>query len=138
MKLMVISCISLMLVMLFFACQSDEQLEFSRYYSAGSVIYQNKCQNCHGTKGQGLQLLIPPFTDSVYLKTNKATLACTIKYGLKGKITIAGRTFDGEMPANDFAPIEIAEVLTYITNSFGNKLGTISSQQVETDLSNCK
>jgi mono/diheme cytochrome c family protein len=138
MKFKVIGYISLLMIILFFSCQSDEQLEFSRYYSAGSAIYKNKCQNCHGAKGEGLQSLIPPFTDSVYLKANKTTLACTIKYGLKGKIKVYDRTFDGEMPANDFAPIEIAEVLTYVTNSFGNKLGTISSQQVETDLGNCK
>jgi hypothetical protein len=42
------------------------------------------------------------------------------------------------MPANDFAPIEIAEVLTYITNSFGNKLGTVTSQNVDSNLAKCK
>jgi len=42
------------------------------------------------------------------------------------------------MPANDFAPIDIAEVLTYVTNSFGNKMGTIPSEQVDDDLKRCK
>ena len=125
-------------LMLIISCQSDEQLEFSRYYSSGSVIYQSKCQNCHGNKGEGLSALIPPLTDSVYLKTNKKTLACIVKYGLNGSINLAGKTFEGQMPANDLAPVELAEVLTYITNSFGNKLGTITTQQVNDDLSKCK
>ena len=120
------------------SCQSDEQLEFNRYYNAGSLIYQTKCQNCHGSHGEGLQGLIPPLTDQYYLKTNKTTLACSVKYGLKGEITIAGKSFDGEMIGNDLAPIEVAEVLTYVTNSFGNKLGTINSGQVSGDLQKCK
>ncbi len=120
------------------SCQSDEKIEFNRYYSAGSVIYQTKCQNCHGAHGEGLAALIPPLTDQAYLKTNRATLACFVKNGLKGKITIGYKTFEGEMPVTDLAPIEIAEVLTYITNSFGSKLGTINSGQVNNDLTNCK
>lgn len=125
-------------ITLILSCQSDDQLEFARYYSSGMVVYQNKCQNCHGTKGEGLQALIPPLTDSLYLKTNKAALACELKYGLKGKLILSKKTFDGEMPANDLTGIELAEVLTYITNSFGNKLGVVTSQQIENDISGCK
>ncbi|MDB5030878.1 c-type cytochrome [Mucilaginibacter sp.] len=138
MKLKVISGICLLLAIFLYSCQSEDELEFSRYYSAGNVIYQSKCMNCHGKNGEGLSALIPPLTDSVYLKVHKDSLSCFIKYGLKGKITLANKTFEGEMPANDFAPIEIAEVLTYVTNSFGNKMGTITSQHVGDDLQKCK
>jgi len=138
MKLKVISGIGLLLAVLFFSCQSEKELEFSRYYTAGSVIYQNKCQNCHGANGQGLLALMPPLTDSIYLKANKGILACYIKFGIKGKVTIENKQFEDTMPANDFAPIDIAEVLTYVTNSFGNKMGTITSQQVGDDLKGCK
>ncbi len=138
MKLKVISGISLILAVLFFSCQTEKELEFSRYYTAGSVIYQNKCQNCHGINGQGLLALMPPLTDSIYLKTNKGNLACYIKFGIKGKVTIGTKQFEDTMPANDFAPIDIAEVLTYVTNSFGNKMGTITSERVADDLKVCK
>jgi mono/diheme cytochrome c family protein len=138
MKLKITAGIVLASAALLFSCQNDDQLEFSRYYSSGSMIYQNKCQNCHGTNGEGLAGLMPPLTDSVYLKTNKAALACGIKYGLNGKITVANRTFIGQMPASDLSPIEISEVLTYITNSFGNKLGVTTSQQVDNVLKECK
>ncbi|MDB5118375.1 MAG: hypothetical protein JWQ79_3867 [Mucilaginibacter sp.] len=138
MKLKIIGGIGLLIAVLFFSCQSDAELEYSRYYSAGSVIYQNKCQNCHGANGQGLLALIPPLTDSIYLKNNKHALACYIRDGLKGKITVAKKEFEGQMPANDFAPVDIAEVLTYITNSFGNKMGVVTSQQAGDDLQGCK
>jgi len=138
MKLKIIFGISLLLAVLIVSCQNEEQLEFTHYYSSGKLTYQTKCQNCHGANGEGLQGLIPPLTDSAYLKLNKATLACSIKHGLKGKLTILNHSFEGEMPASDLAPVEIASVLTYITNSFSNKLGTITSQQVETDLAKWK
>jgi mono/diheme cytochrome c family protein len=130
--------IGLLLIALIASCQSDEQVEFNRYYSGGSVIYLAHCENCHGEKGQGLQALIPPLTDTTYLKKNKTSLACYLKNGLKGEITVDGRTFEGEMPASDLSPIEMAKVLTYITNSFGNKAGIINLQQVQVDLQKCR
>jgi hypothetical protein len=42
------------------------------------------------------------------------------------------------MPAMDMAPIEIAEVLTYITNSFGNKMGIVTAHMAGDDLKGCK
>ena len=122
---------------MFTSCQSDEQIEFERYYSAGSLVYQTRCQNCHGAHGEGLQALIPPLTDSIYFKANKEVLACVIKYGLNKKISIKNKAFEEKMPANNLSPIEIANVLTYITNSFGNKSVTVTNQQVEEDLAKC-
>ncbi|MDB4901758.1 MAG: hypothetical protein JWQ63_1039 [Mucilaginibacter sp.] len=143
MKLKIIGSISIILFVLtvtgmFTSCQSDEEIEFKRYYSSGSLVYQTKCQNCHGTHGEGLLRLIPPLTDSNYLKINKKSLACIVKYGLRGEINIKNKIFQEKMPPTGLAPIEIANVLTYVTNSFGNKSGTITNQQVEEDLAGCK
>jgi len=139
MKLKVISAICLLLVVLFFSCQTDDEITFKRYYTTGSIVYQNSCQNCHGKNGEGLSALMPPLTDSVFLKANKASLPCFIKYGLKEKLLIVNKKpFEGNMPAMDLAPIEIAEVLTYVTNSFGNKMGVVTVQQVSYDLDKCK
>ncbi|WP_428331461.1 c-type cytochrome [Mucilaginibacter sp.] len=137
MKLKIIGIIGVIIIFIV-SCQSEDQVEFARYYSNGSTIYQSHCQNCHGVKGEGLQGLIPPLTDTAYLKNNKTTLACSVNYGLKGKITILNRAFEGEMPANDLAPIDIAKVLTYVTNSFGNKMGIITLTQVNENLAKCK
>lgn len=120
------------------ACQSDESLELKRYYSSGVLIYENHCQNCHGAHGEGLSALIPPLSDSAYLLKNISALPCDIKNGLKSPITINGKTFENDMPANDLSPIEIAQVLTYIGNSFGNKLNTVNEQSVQKNLSDCK
>lgn len=117
------------------ACQSDKEIEFARYYSGGMIVYQTKCQNCHGSDGKGLAALIPPLTQ---IKTDKAALSCLVKYGSKSPVNRVDRTFGGEMPANDLPAVDIAKVLTYVTNSFGNKMGTITTQQVEDGLKKCK
>jgi mono/diheme cytochrome c family protein len=137
MKLKVITGIGLIVIALV-ACNTDAELEFKRYYSSGSLIYQSRCQNCHGKNGEGLQALIPPLTDTAYLKANKKNLACIVKYGMKGTISLANKFYQGEMPPNDISPVEVAEVLTYVTNSFGNKMGTVTSEHVVEDLKGCR
>jgi mono/diheme cytochrome c family protein len=132
------SVIVLVAILLIVACQSDESIEFKRYYSSGALVYQQHCQNCHGANGEGLSALIPPLSDSAYLRKNLRVLPCYIKNGLKGQITVKRKTFEDAMPSNDLSPVEIAQVLTYIGNSFGNKLNTIDEQSVQKNLSACK
>jgi mono/diheme cytochrome c family protein len=137
MKLKIISGICFLLLGLIISCQSEDSIEFKRYYTAGALVYQTHCQNCHGAKGEGLLALIPPLTDTTYIKANAAQLPCNIKYGLKGKITLSGKAFEGAMPSSDLTPIEIAQVLTYVSNSFGNKAETITVDEVNTNLTKC-
>lgn len=137
MKAGIIGIIALLTVILI-SCQSQDELEFKRYYTTGKVVYQSKCQNCHGDNGEGLSALMPPLTDSVYLQANKHELPCIIKHGLNKPIEINGKTFYGEMPAIDLPPVEMAEVITYITNSFGNKMGVTTTQMAEDDLNECE
>ncbi len=137
MKTGIIACFGLFVLGLI-ACDSQDQLEYKRYYTSGKVIYQSKCQNCHGDNGQGLSALIPPLTDSVYLQANRHQLPCIIKYGLNKPIKVGGKAFLSQMPATNLAPVELAEVITYITNSYGNKMGVTTTLMAEDDLKGCK
>lgn len=139
MKIKVIAAISVILAIIVASCQSEEQMEYQRYYNGGKILYEKHCQNCHNANGQGLSSLIPPLTDSVYLRANRAKLACMVKYGINETIIkINGKAYEGAMPATDLAPIEIAKVLTYVNNSFGNKMGLTDVDQVGEDLADCK
>ncbi|WP_461452595.1 c-type cytochrome [Mucilaginibacter sp.] len=119
-----------------YSCQNDASIEYGRYYSGGAVVYETHCLNCHGDKGQGLNALIPPITDTLLLK-DRNKLSCRLKNGISGKITVAGKEFEGAMPASGLSPIELAQVITYVTNSFGNKQGLFTDDQVQTALNNC-
>jgi hypothetical protein len=120
------------------SCQSENEQLYNRYYTSGSLLYRTHCENCHGVNGEGLGNLIPSFRDSVYLKQNINKLPCFIKYGLGTPITVTGKLYNSKMPAQDnLTSIEVAEILTYVTNSFGNKLGLIDANKVNSNLAAC-
>jgi mono/diheme cytochrome c family protein len=120
-------------------CQSENELQYARYYSNGRQIYTQHCQNCHGNEGQGLARLYPPLTDTLFLKNNKARLACIIRNGLNDTISVNGIKFSGQMPAESHLPdIDIAAVITYITNSFGNKQGLYDVANAGADIKACQ
>jgi len=117
------------------ACQSEQELNYARYFTNGKQVYEQHCQNCHGNDGNGLAKLYPPLTDTLYLKNNKTKLASIIKYGMSETITINGITFSEKMPAEShLTNIDIAAVITYITNSFGNKQGLYDVTNAGADL----
>ncbi|GGI26062.1 hypothetical protein GCM10008119_20770 [Pedobacter mendelii] len=107
--------------------------------SNGKEVYKSRCQNCHGENGEGLGQLAPPLTDSVFLKTNKNRLACIIKNGANEMIVINGKEYKEKMPPfPELADIDVAQVMVYITNSFGNKQGFVPYTEVSVQLQNCK
>ncbi|MNX97005.1 Cytochrome c-552 precursor [compost metagenome] len=109
------------------------------YYVNGRDLYIKHCQNCHGANGEGLGTLTPPLTDTIFLKQNRQKLACFIKNGIKAPINVGGQEYEGSMP--DFASlhnIDIAQLLVYITNSFGNKQGMYTPEEVAAALKDCK
>lgn len=127
------------LLVLFFSCQTAEKVKQDAYYVNGRDLYIAHCQNCHGAKGEGLGALAPPLTDSVYLKANKTKLACLIKNGITDvPVTIHGKAYEGKMPGFNLADIDLAQLIVYITNDFGNKQGMYTTEQVANDLLSCK
>ncbi|MNS63396.1 Cytochrome c-552 precursor [compost metagenome] len=121
------------------ACSNPKEIKEKQYYAEGMYLYQKYCQNCHMENGKGLGELIPPLAQSDYLFNNMSDLACMIKNGKQGKMIVNGKSYDGIMPGyNNLSSIEIAEIITYVTNSWGNKSSTYSIKQVEEDLKKCK
>src|SRR3569833_771684 len=134
MKTRLVIALSLLLAVCFIiSCERDSSLEFKRYYTEGAQVYTTHCQNCHGAHGDGLVSLILSLTDTVYFKTNKAKLACAIREGMKDPVIVGGKALANVMPQQDLTPLELAEVITYIQNSFGNKMGLTAGDQVQVD-----
>ena len=138
-KLIALVLIAIAGIILQASCQSEADLNYIRYYTSGKKLYETNCQNCHNNDGSGLAMLYPPLTDTLYLKDHKNQLACIIKNGLKGQIVVGGKTYEGVMPGQaKLSNIEIAQIITYITNSFGNQQGLHDASAVAEDLKNCK
>lgn len=123
----------------FQACQSEQEITYARYYVNGKGLYEKYCQNCHASDGSGLKNLYPPLTDTVFIKKNRDKLACIVKYGMNDTITIGGKVYDSKMPAtSELTDIDVTQILVYIGNSFGNKLGTFDMQEVSSQLKECR
>ena len=110
-----------------------------RYFSNGQRLYAIHCQNCHLDKGQGFGKLMPPLRQSDYLLADMSRAARIIKYGLEGPITVNGVDYNQPMPAfKNLKNLEIAELLTFIGNSWGNATGAISIGTVEEAIKQAK
>ena len=126
-------------ILIFESCSNEMELNYQRYFVNGKGLYEKNCQNCHGTNGEGLGMLYPPLTDTVFLSSNRSSLACMIKNGLSGKIIVNNLSYETEMPGNAaLADIDIAQIIVYITNSFGNGQGFYDQKQAGVDLKGCE
>ena len=93
----------------------------SQSITNGSLIYNDFCYRCHGVNGEGQDNLIPPLKSSDYLLKNISLSIAGLKYGLKGEIIVNGKAYDGYMAYQGLDNEEIADVMNYILNSWGNK-----------------
>jgi nitrite reductase (NO-forming) len=86
----------------------------------GAGIFANNCQACHQADGQGVPNAFPPLAKSDYLNGDKVRAIKTVTGGLQQKLTVNGHDFEGVMPAWDISDEDIANVLTYVYNTWGN------------------
>ncbi|TCD05920.1 c-type cytochrome [Pedobacter frigidisoli] len=99
-------------------------------YLAGAAVYKNACQACHMADGGGVQNLNAPLIKTDYVLGEKSRLISVLLKGMKG-VDIGGESYSNVMPAHDFlTDKEIAGVLTYVRNSFGNKASAITTAEV--------
>ena len=87
----------------------------------GSEIYEDFCVRCHKRDGLGIENLIPPLKSSDYLLENYDLSIAGLKYGLKGKIIVNGKKYDSYMAYQGLDNEEIADVMNFILNKWGNK-----------------
>lgn len=98
---------------------------------AGEEIYQDFCLQCHLTTGAGVSGVFPPLKDSDYLMNNIDKSIAGIKFGLKGEIVVNDEIYDGVMSKQGLDNEEIADVMNYILNQWGNSYDAqITNQQV--------
>jgi len=137
-KIIILAIFTITVCCIIYSCQNASEMEQAKYMTGGKDLYIKYCQNCHGANGEGLGELAPPLTDTIFLKKNKSQLACIIKNGLNEEIIINGKNYDGKMPGfKELHDIDVAQIIVYITNSFGNKQRMYKYEQVAKDLQEC-
>jgi mono/diheme cytochrome c family protein len=100
--------------------------------TSGAQVYSITCAACHQANGAGLPAQYPPLAPSDFVTGNEQRLIHIVLRGLTGEIEVEGEMFKGEMPgwAPALTNAQVAAVLTYIRNSFGNNASPITAEQV--------
>lgn len=107
-------------------------------FLAGQKIYNREgyCATCHQPDGQGLAASgFPPLADTRWVLGSPERLIKLTLHGLMGPIEVRGESYPGQVPMTPFGGLlsneEVAAVLTYVRNAFGNEASAITPEQVE-------
>ena len=113
---------------------------FRDTYQLGRTIFhkEGSCTTCHQETGEGLENIYPPIAKSQWVTGNKERLIKLTLHGLWGEITVNGKTYD---PSKGVPPMtavgamfddkQVAAVLTYARNSWGNEAEPIEPADVK-------
>ena len=98
---------------------------------AGENFYKVNCIVCHQANGGGIPGAFPPLVESEWVAGSEDRLASILLNGLSGPITVKGAQYFSVMPPlNQFSDRELASVLTFIRQTFGNSAAPVSEEKV--------
>ena len=97
----------------------------------GKAIYTQYCLTCHQADGGGVDGMNPPLTKTDYVLGDKTRLINVLVNGLKG-VDVNGEEYHNVMPSQSYLnDQQMADVLTYVRNSFGNKASAVTVSEVK-------
>lgn len=97
----------------------------------GKVIYKQNCAACHQVDGKGIPKAFPPLAKSDFLNKDTKRAIGVVKNGLSGSVKVNGETYNGVMPALGLSDEDIANVLSYVYNSWGNSKKQVTLKDVK-------
>jgi len=98
----------------------------------GKNVYVQNCLTCHQADGTGVQRMNPPLIKTTYVLGDKTKLIQIVMNGFNEDVEIDGKKWSNSMTPHDaLKDQEIADVLTYVRNSFGNKASAVTAAQVK-------
>jgi nitrite reductase (NO-forming) len=98
---------------------------------AGEALFAGTCSTCHQANGAGIEGVFPPLAGSDFLLADKQRAIGIVINGLSGPVKVNGKDFNSVMPPmSQLNDDEVANILTYVLNSFGNKGGVVSTAEV--------
>lgn len=99
--------------------------------AAGKQLFAGTCSVCHQANGEGLPNVFPPLAKSSLLAATPKRAMTIVTHGLTGKVTVNGHEYDSVMPPmSQLTDDEVANILTYVLNSWGNPGGQFSKDEV--------
>jgi len=115
----------------FFSFQQKPKFSLPESVARGKNIYIAQCLTCHMEQGEGIEGVYPPLAKADYLMADKKRSVQQVLYGAKGEMKVNGKVYNAEMSAFDLTDQQASDVLNYIRNSFGNKGGALTPEEVK-------
>ena len=97
----------------------------------GQEIYTQLCIVCHQADGKGIEGAFPPLAGSDYLLETPDKAIHAVKFGLQGEIKVNGKTYNSIMTDQNLSDEEVADVLNYVMNNWGNSHEMITVDRVK-------
>jgi len=114
------------------ASQASGTLTLEDQVRAGEALFAGTCSVCHQSNGAGLPGVFPPLAKSDYLSGDVKRTINVVLHGLTGKVKVNGQDYNSVMPPmNQLNDDEVANILTYVMNSWGNPGGRIANEDVK-------
>jgi mono/diheme cytochrome c family protein len=105
--------------------------EKARQTARGKILYIQTCVVCHQLGGQGTPGTFPPLVKSDFLAANRERVIKGLCEGMSGTIVVNGVTYNGYMPPAVLNDQQVADVLTYVLNSWDNSGGAVTPDEVK-------
>lgn len=111
---------------------SKTSINVKKAIASGKAVYTQNCVVCHQVDGGGVQNMNPPLIKTSYVLGDKSTLVSILLKGMSQQ-EIDGEVYTNVMPSFEFlTDQQIADVLTYVRNSFGNTASAVAVSEVKT------
>jgi nitrite reductase (NO-forming) len=109
---------------------STGELTVEDQVKAGQALFAGTCSTCHQPEGQGMEGVFPPLAKSDYIAADPKRVPNAILHGLVGKVTVNGKDYNSNMPPmNQLTDDEVANIATYVLNSWGNPGGRVTKEE---------
>ena len=109
----------------------EGKLDKESQIAAGKALFGGTCSTCHQPNGEGIENVFPPLAKSDYLNADKKRAIGIPINGLTGSVTVNGKIYNSVMPPmSNLADDEIANILTYVFNSWGNSGAVVTQDEV--------
>ena len=126
------SCIIALIVTTGYFVTAPQKDTLSASMKRGEQVYTNNCQSCHMPAGEGIAGTFPPLAKSDYLLKDQKRAIGVVLHGASGEIKVNGETYNMDMPPMPYlSDQEVADVLNYIQNNWGNKAKAVAPEQVK-------
>ena len=112
------------------AAATTGELTVEGQVEAGKALFTGTCSTCHQANGEGMPGVFPPLAKSDYIAADPKRVPTVILHGLQGPVNVNGTDYNSIMPPmNQLTDDEVANIATYVLNSWGNPGGHVTKAE---------